>query len=161
MTYTIYCDGSCRKNGTKGAIGAYAFAIVDKERVLRAQAGVEKDTTNQRMELLACIKGYEAVFDVLGASPSDDIIIYTDSAYLHNCYVQKWYERWLINGWMNSKREPVANKDLWIKILPIFNNARARLEKCKGHAGVKWNEYVDGLAQSASACYVEVSCSES
>jgi ribonuclease HI len=75
---------------------------------------------------------------------------------LHNCYTQKWYKNWEVNGWRNSKKEPVANKDLWEQLIKWFEMPEFEFKKVKGHATddsefTKWNNYVDELAQNASA----------
>ena len=149
MHWVIYCDGSCRGNGTKDAVGAWAFVILQDDKIMGQFACPERNTTNQRMELSAFYYAMYAVSFMV--KEGDTVEINTDSAYLCNCFSQKWYEKWEANGWVNSKRQPVANQDLWIKILPFIKNARARVQKCKGHSGDKWNEYVDKLAQEASA----------
>ena len=79
----------------------------------------------------------------------DKVEFYTDSAYIHNCYSQGWWKKWVINGWINSKKQPVANKELWELIIPLFNNKQFSFYKVKGHQGDYWNEYVDKLAVSA------------
>ena len=83
--------------------------------------------------------------------PTDSVVVYTDSAYLHNCYQQKWYVNWQKNGWKNAKKQPVANQDLWKMLIPYFETFGIDFVKVKGHAGNQWNEYVDDLAQTAAA----------
>jgi ribonuclease HI len=80
----------------------------------------------------------------------DVINVYTDSAYLHNCYTQGWYKNWQKNGWRNSKKESVANQDLWEMLIPYFEMFEVNFHKVKGHADNMWNNYVDELAQNAS-----------
>ena len=75
-------------------------------------------------------------------SKQDKITVYTDSAYLANCVKQKWYNKWLVNGWINSKKEPVANKNLWKSLIPFFEAENIEFVKVKGHAGNKYNEIV-------------------
>lgn len=80
----------------------------------------------------------------------DTATIYSDSAYIINCITQKWYKKWQTNGWRNSKKEPVANRELWERLIPYFENPRFSFEKVKGHSGEKdWNDYVDRLAVEA------------
>ena len=62
---------------------------------------------------------------------------------------QKWYSKWLVNGWINSKKEPVANKNLWKSLIPFFEAENIEFVKVKGHAGNKYNEIVDKMAVSA------------
>ena len=84
------------------------------------------------------------------ACPNDQIAVYTDSAYLHNCYTQKWYRNWKLNGWKNAKKQPVANQDLWEKLIPYFDNSQIDFIKVKGHADNFYNNIVDEMAQKAS-----------
>lgn len=77
------------------------------------------------------------------------MIVYSDSAYIINCYKQKWYNKWQINDWKNSKKEPVANKELWEQLIPYFDNVMFSFEKVPGHAGHVYNEMVDQMAVQA------------
>ena len=115
--------------------------------LLDAQA--EVGTTNQRMELAAALNALKVVWPM--CEVFDDIEICTDSAYLHNCVTQKWYVNWQSNGWKNSKKQPVANQDLWEQLVPYFEMPNIKFTKVKGHADNVWNNYVDDLAQTASA----------
>ena len=149
MTFEIYCDGSTRGNGYEGSVGAWACLVHEGGNIIFKNCRAEKNTTNQRMELTAAAEALEKVmFDY--ACPNDKVVVYTDSAYLHNCYTQKWYKNWQKNGWKNSKKEPVANRDLWERLFPYFDNKQIEFVKVKGHAGVEYNEIVDTMAQNAS-----------
>ena len=151
MKYLIYSDGATSNNGKENAIGGWAAVILDYNNFENRNAdtivvkGFENGTTNQRMELTAALQGLEN----LKLSPFDEVILRTDSAYLYNCYKQKWYENWQRNGWKNSKKETVANQDLWEGLIPFFNNINISIEKVKGHNGDYWNEIVDKLAVEA------------
>jgi ribonuclease HI len=151
MTFEIYCDGSTRGNGQENSVGAWAYVIINPQYNSMSFADVQavKDTTNQRMELIAAIEAITKVQEFL--EPFDTVKIYTDSAYLHNCYTQKWYRNWQMNGWRNAKKEPVANPDLWMGLIPFFEKVPNGYGfiKIKGHAGHKWNEYVDTMAVRA------------
>lgn len=151
MKFTIYCDGSTRNNGYENAVGAWAYVILnDKEEIIRQDCMSVKGATNQQMELVAAAEAIEYLFEKELVAPFDIVNVYTDSAYLHNCYTQKWYKSWQMNGWKNSKKQPVANKDLWERLIQWFEMPEINFIKTRGHAGVKWNEYVDTMAQSAS-----------
>lgn len=159
MIYKIYTDGSTRKNGDLNAIGAYGFVILNEdEQIIGEESKIEECTTNQRVELLAAINSIKFINHLI--NNNDFIEIYTDSAYLCNCKHQNWYKNWLKNGWINSKKQPVANKDLWEQLIPIFENKQIDFIKVKGHAGRNyhemWNEYVDNLVQTASSKRTEV-----
>jgi ribonuclease HI len=78
-----------------------------------------------------------------------EIVVYSDSAYVINCYKQKWYKKWQVNGWINSKKQPVANKELWEQLIPYFENPFFSFEKVAGHADNKYNNLVDEMAVKA------------
>lgn len=146
MTYHIYTDGAASPNpGT----GGWAFAVVVNDKIVYKESGKEENTTNQRMEMKAVAAACEFISTVRRTHGfvMDDFIIYTDSAYIFNCFSAKWYVNWERNGWRNSKKEPVANRDLWEEIVPFFENVG--FKKVKGHDGNEYNEIVDKLAVAA------------
>lgn len=141
--FNIYTDGACKGNGQIHSRGGWGYVILNTEdkNYFIENSGNEINTTNNRMEMIAVINA------LLNFSKKEEKInIYTDSAYIHNCIKQKWYYTWKNNGWINSKKEPVKNKDLWEQIIPYFDNDNITFIKVKGHNGDKWNEYVDKLA---------------
>ena len=144
----IYTDGSCKKLGANTTFGGWPFiALRGGERIYEA-SGCEHGTTNQRMELLAIRNALE--FAQKNRHPNEQVIIYSDSAYAINCYTQEWYTRWQRNGWTNAKGEDVANIDLWVDIIPFFDNFWYGFSKVKGHGANFWNNECDRLAQAAS-----------
>jgi ribonuclease HI len=125
----IYTDGACSGNGRRNAAGGWAAILVhpSKEREL---SGAEPDTTNQRMELRAAIEGLKAL-----TAPCQ-VTLYSDSAYIVTCFRDHWYEAWRRNGWRNTKKQPVANRELWEELLE-FVEARGHVvefRKVTGHA---------------------------
>lgn len=147
MTYSIYTDGSCRGNGQTNATGAWAYVILDdNSEIVIEGSGVEMNTTNNRMELRACIEGCAAA-EKLKSNEFDNYLVCTDSAYIQNCYSQQWYKGWLRNNWMNASKKPVANPDLWKKLVPYFEKIDFSFLKVKGHDCFKWNNYVDEIVQ--------------
>lgn len=150
MIYKIYCDGAVSNNGYENAIGGWAYVILDdKDTILFEENNFEQYATNNRMELYSCYKGLDKLLTEITLKEEDKVEVYTDSAYLHNCYSQKWYLSWLRNNWLNSKKQPVANKSLWQLIIPFFENEKVDFFKVKGHNNNYWNEYVDSLAVAA------------
>ncbi|MDI9259767.1 ribonuclease HI [Alicyclobacillus sendaiensis] len=135
----LYTDGACSGNPGPGGWAA----ILQWKGHVKELSGGEPNTTNQRMELKAVIEGLKAL------KRPCDVIVHSDSAYVVNCFQQGWHVNWRRNGWVNSKGEPVQNRDLWEELLDAINGHRVRFEKVKGHAGVKWNERCDELARSA------------
>ena len=141
----IYTDGSCKKIGSKTTFGGWSFiALRDGVRIYEI-AGSEYGTTNQRMELLAIRNALE--FAQKNRRPNENVVIYSDSAYAINCYKQEWYIGWQNNGWVNAKGEDVKNQDLWVDIVPYFDNFWYYFEKVQGHSKNYWNNECDRLAQ--------------
>ena len=141
----IYTDGSLKKINNI-TFGGWAFIATKDNQDLYTISGQENSTTNQRMELTAVLKALEWAKEYRKAS--EKVIIFTDSAYIVNCYLQEWYLKWIKNGWINSSGQEVANQDLWIKILPFFDNFWYDFRKVKGHDNNFWNERSDKLAQA-------------
>lgn len=137
---TIYTDGACSGNPGPGGWGAVLLFNDQKKEI----KGGEVETTNQRMEMQAVIEALNAL------KVTDwDVTVYSDSAYVVNAFQQKWLDKWQKNGWQNSKKEPVANQDLWQKLLLLMSKNRVKLLKVKGHAGDAYNERCDELARQA------------
>lgn len=141
----IYTDGATSKNGSDDAVGGWAYIVVnDVENIFLRGKGRVENATNNICELLAVINACRNVY----ALPSF-FTIYSDSAYIVNCYKEKWYKKWQQNGWVNSKKEPVKNKELWEELIFYFNSNKFNFEKVKGHSGDKYNEIVDRMAVEA------------
>lgn len=141
----IYTDGATSNNGAANAQGGWAYVIInDVDTIVAQDCGHIDNATNNICELTALIKACEAakVFPTF-------FTIYSDSAYAINCYKQQWYKKWEINGWKTSAKLPVANKELWEKLIPFFEDNKYNFEKVKGHANDKWNNLVDELAVKA------------
>lgn len=136
----IYTDGACSGNPGPGGWAAVLLSQ-DKKKEIR---GGERETTNQRMELKAVIEALRAL-----KVKDWDVTVYSDSAYLVNAFQQKWLDKWQRNGWRNSKKEPVANQDLWQELLGLTNLNRVKIVKVKGHDGELYNERCDELARQA------------
>ncbi len=100
-------------------------------------------TTNQRMELTAALEGLRAVV------PGRRVRLHSDSAYVVNCFRDKWYERWEQNGWHGAGKKPVTNRDLWEALLAEVRPRDVEWVKVQGHAGDPLNERVDELARKA------------
>ena len=143
---TFYTDGSC----TKSRSGWGIIGIIDSGHKV-AFAGTEPGATNQRMELRAALEALQwwGDPDYEPTSGPEEITICSDSAYFCNCYYDRWYVNWENNDWVNSKKEPIANRDLWEKIIPYFKNNHVFIMKVKGHSGHTYNELADKLATGA------------
>lgn len=136
---TIYTDGAC--SGNPGP-GGWAAVLMYRGRIKEISGG-ERMTTNNRMELTAAIEGLRRLKEPCR------VRLYTDSAYLVNCFKQRWYEKWEKNGWINSRKEPVENRDLWQELLRLVRLHDVQFLKVKGHADDEWNNRCDELARAA------------
>jgi ribonuclease HI len=108
--------------------------------VKKELSGGERDTTNNRMELMAVIEGLAAL------KRPCKVDIYSDSAYVVNAFSQNWIEKWIKNGWKNSAKAEVANSDLWKRLLELTSIHTVTFHKVKGHADNEFNNRCDELA---------------
>lgn len=148
----FYCDGAASHNGYPDSIGGYGWVCRYKDATFDLYGGRSEGATNQQMELWAAISALNyasSLFDKQLISSDTQVVLYTDSAYLHNCYKQKWYVNWQKNGWVNSKKEPVANKHFWELLVPYFNHPQFTFVKVKGHSDNEYNNYADQIAVAA------------
>ena len=148
MNYEVYTDGATTGNGKANAPGGWAYVILKDGIMIAQDSGGEVGTTNQRMELQAVIEALKACEALW--NPNYEYHFYSDSAYLINCYEQKWYENWERNGWVTTTRKPVSNSELWAEIIPYFRRKSFFFHKVKGHEDDYYNNYVDELAQKAA-----------
>ncbi len=137
----IYTDGAC--SGNPGA-GGWASIISYKgnEKVI---SGGERETTNNRMELMAVIMGLE------NANKNVPIEVFSDSAYVVNAFQQGWLDNWKRNNWKTSGNTDVQNKDLWKRLLTITENTSVHFNKVKGHSDNEQNNRCDALAREEIA----------
>lgn len=138
----MYTDGSCDNNRDK--IGGYGV-VLQYNKSNKQLYGGRRDTTSQRMELLACIKGLSAL-----TKKNINVEIYSDSAYVVNCFKDKWYLGWeKFERWKNAEKQPIANKDLWIELLKLYRSFESTVtfSKVKAHIGIELNELADQLAE--------------
>ena len=143
----VYTDGSLKRKELTLRYGGWAYIVVENATTLvHADHGGAKDTTNQKMELTAVAEALDYVSKI--RKPNERIIVYSDSAYVINCYAQEWYINWINNGWLNSEKKPVANRELWERIVPYFDNFWYDFRKVEAHSGVYWNEECDAMAQN-------------
>lgn len=143
----VYTDGACKqvKNSGRGP-GGWSVVVLFGPNDLREFAGGEPDTTNNRMELEAAVQGLK----YLNESHSGRVTLYSDSAYLCNCFAQQWHKKWATNGWKTAAGRPVENRDLWDRLLPLVERLKPVIIKVKGHADNKFNNRCDKLAVAAA-----------
>ena len=150
----IYTDGSCRGNPGPGGWAYIIYTQTSKgELVLAEDSGASKDTTNNRMELMAVISALKSIKTIKAVL--DIITIYTDSQYVQKG-IEEWVHKWKKNGWKTSGKKPVKNHELWEELDSLCINFSSRNIKItwswvKGHFGDKYNEHCDKLAKKAIA----------
>jgi ribonuclease HI len=137
----IYCDGACSGNQFAENIGGWG-AVLQYKGNIKEMYGGERNTSNQRMELTACIKALEQL-----KTSKIPVEVYSDSAYLINCINEGWYQRWVLNNWKTAGKKNVENRDLWERLIALIQQFKIKFHKVEGHAGVELNERADELAQ--------------
>ena len=132
----IYTDGACSGNPGKGG---WAAVLICGD-IKKEMSGYEESTTNNRMELTAVISALKAL-----KKPSN-VKLYSDSAYVVNAMTQGWIESWQTNGWKNSQKHEVLNKDLWQDLVSLNKIHNINFIKVKGHANNELNNRCDEMA---------------
>lgn len=132
----IFTDGACSGNPGPGGWGAI-LRFEGREKEL---SGGEANTTNNRMELTACIEALKALKEPC------EVILTTDSQYVVNSVEQGWAQSWKKNGWRKADKKPALNPDLWDALLLLLSVHKVSFNWIKGHAGHPENERCDALA---------------
>jgi ribonuclease HI len=149
IQFKIFTDGGC--SGNPGP-GGWAYVMVQKtfqgDKIAAENCGGEKDTTNNRMELLAVISSLKA-FKAMKNAPRQ-ARIYTDSQYVQKG-ITEWIHTWKRNAWRTSDRKPVKNQDLWQELDALSAELPLSWEWVRGHAGNEFNERCDRMTQEAIA----------
>ena len=135
----IYTDGSCIENPGSGGWAA----IINDNGNIKKISGNEKNTTNNRMELMAPINALK------GIDANKEIEIYTDSQYV-KLGITEWINTWIKNNWKTSKKENVKNKDLWLELYNLNQSLNIKWNWVKAHSGNPLNEEADLLAKKAA-----------
>jgi ribonuclease HI len=136
---TIYTDGACSGNPGPGGWGAILLTGAHRREV----SGYAPVTTNNRMEIMAAIGAIQSL------KVPCSVKLHSDSAYLVNAFRQNWLGNWQRNGWLNSKKDPVENQDLWRELLQVVRQHEVEWLKVKGHADNPYNNRCDELARNA------------
>ena len=134
----IFCDGACSGNPGPGGFGA----ILRKGSIEKELSGGDIATTNNRMELTAAIIALESL------TRSCNVSVTTDSQYLVKG-ITEWVFAWIKKGWINSKKDPVLNRDLWERLYALSRTHRIEWNWVRGHSGHPENERCDELAREA------------
>lgn len=133
----LYTDGAC--SGNPGAGGwASILSFKGREKIF---SGGEKETTNNRMELMAVIVGLENI------KSGNKVSVFSDSAYVVNAFNQNWISNWKKRNWRTSAGDGVANKELWQRLLSAMEEKEVEFVKVKGHSDNEKNNRCDALAR--------------
>lgn len=132
----LYTDGACSGNPGPGGYGAILRCNGFEKEI----SGGEANTTNNRMELMAVIRGLEAL------NRKCKVTIYSDSKYFVDAVEKGWAKSWRKNGWKKSDKSLAKNPDLWEKVLDLIDSHEVELVWIKGHAGHPENERCDQMA---------------
>ena len=135
----IYTDGSCLTNPGNGGWAA----IININNEIKKISGSAKDTTNNKMELMAPIKALQEIKE------QQPIEIYTDSQYV-KLGITDWIHKWIKNNWLTSKKEAVKNKELWMELYKLNKSHEIKWVWIKAHSGIALNEEADLLAKQAA-----------
>ena len=137
-TVEIYTDGACSYNPGPGGWGVVLLYGGHEKQM----SGYCSETTNNRMELLAVIKGLEQLKEEC------KVLLYSDSAYVVNAFEKKWIDDWSQKNWKTSGNKEVKNIDLWKELFILSKKHDITWVKVKGHADNKYNNICDMLARS-------------
>lgn len=118
-------------------------SILMCDDVKKEISGGKKDTTNNVMEITAVLEGLKLL------KYPCEVEVYSDSAYVVNAFNQNWIDGWKKNGWKNSKKEEVKNKELWEELDKLIHVHKVSFIKVKGHSDNEFNNRCDELARSA------------
>ena len=161
-TIYLYADGSADRQ----RFGGFAYAITRGFNGSQLQFDYAQgalDTTNSRMELSGVVHGLQMCDTLVGppqleilhnryshTNPHTQLLVHSDSAYVINCFKERWYRQWIANNWIGSAG-PVKNRDLWEELLHTANDMIGHgfaIEwiHVKGHATSYWNNHCDKLA---------------
>ena len=140
----LYTDGACRGNPGRGGWGAIlVYGKYEKEL-----SGGERETTNNRMELLAAISGLEALKEPCA------VTLYSDSKYLVDAFLEGWVDSWRAHGWRRG-RDELKNPDLWQRLYDLTQSHDVKFVWVKGHDGHAYNERCDVLATTFADSFLE------
>jgi ribonuclease HI len=137
---TIYTDGACSGNPGPGGYGA---VLLFGDRRLELSQGF-KNTTNNRMELLAVIAALERLTRSCG------VTLYSDSQYVVDAVTKRWVYSWKRNNWRRADKKPAQNVDLWQRLLPLLEKHSVEFKWVRGHNNNLENERCDQLAVAAT-----------
>lgn len=135
----IYTDGACSGNPGPGGWGAVLLCDGTQKEI----SGAQPNTTNNIMEMTAVLEALKML------KYECDVEIYSDSAYVVNCFNQGWIYNWKKNNWKTASKEPVKNRELWEELYNLTKKHKVQFFKVKGHSDNELNNRCDYLATTA------------
>lgn len=130
MILRIYTDGACSGNQSSQNFGGWG-AILEFGEHRKELYGGTANTTNNRMELTAVIEAFKAL-----NRDGQLVEVFSDSAYVSNCFCEKWYESWEKNKWRNAAKKSVDNQELWKELLALVRRHQVTFYRVKGHVNL-------------------------
>ena len=145
----VWTDGSCNNNKkhVNSGAGGWAFIVVEDGETIFEDLGFEENTTSTRMEMEAVSRALKYASENF---ISKKFNLNSDSAYVVNCFLDRWYIRWIEMDW-----DDIKNRDKWEEILHYYRKVKVKFVKVKGHAGIEENErcdYLAGIARNHLIC---------
>ena len=138
---TLYTDGAC--SGNPG-VGGWGCVLIYKDNK-KEMSGVDENTTNNQMELMAVIQGLKALKEPC------NVDVYSDSAYVVNAFLENWVDNWVKNNWRTAGKKDVKNVEMWQELLNLCSIHNITWHKVKGHADNELNNRCDFLATNEIA----------
>ena len=135
----IYTDGACSGNPGPGGWGAVLLCDGTQKEI----SGAQPNTTNNIMEMTAVLEALKML------KYECDVEIYSDSAYVVNCFNQGWIYNWQKNNWKTANKGPVKNRELWEELYSLTKKHKVHFFKVKGHSDNELNNRCDYLATTA------------
>lgn len=141
----IYTDGGCRGNdSTKENIGGIGVVLLYPAKgYTKEYKEAFKNTTNNKMEILAVIKALKSLKEPC------KVTVHSDSAYVVNAFKQNWITSWKMKGWSRGKAGELKNKELWMELDKLVNKHNVTFIKVKGHSDNEYNNRCDELVNEA------------
>lgn len=141
----LYTDGSSARTGTWG----WAWVLVDpfSNTQITSGSGAGASGTCNVAELTACLRGLQAI-PSCGFMTGTPVYVHSDSAYLVNCFNDKWFVKWQANGW-KTNRAPVKNAEIWRELIDVVSKMDVQFIHVPAHRGIEWNEWCDTAAKAA------------
>ncbi len=136
----MFTDGCVNPESGSGGYGV----ILKYRDITKEISGGFRETTSNRMEMMACIEGLRSL------KRKSEVVIFSDSKYVVDSMAKGWVEKWRAQGWMRNEKERAENSDLWEQLLELCNQHQVEFRWVKGHNNTRENERCDQLASEAA-----------